>query len=312
MQSSLRSALDQIPQAQPIAQGLRAEFLADEAGIELQGAPINTRDFLIDPGTDGGRAGFFLDPIRPTSDQTSNSPQVVADLLFNEGADVPALIAAGTIYTQSDEGLTVYRDLGAQDVALDDLRVGLGLAAQISAADVQAISAVSSGAQGTLQGAGPSGSFIQSAVLLFIGGLLLNVMPCVFPILFLKLKTALSGQSDLRASFAWTSAGMIGTFAVLGGVLALIQAATGAQLTLGAWMQFPLTTLVLAALLVLFIANALGWFEFVLPASIAGAGQGRSGAFGDVLAGMVAALMGGACAGLCWPLPWPLPSQQGG
>ena len=165
-----------------------------------------------------------------------------------------------------------------------------------------------------------------AALFLFLGGLLLNVMPCVLPVLFVKMKALLAederstkdmvadgGQRALRRSFGWTALGIIVTFVALGAVLSLAQVVTGGVFTLGVWLQFPLTTVFLASLVILFIANAFGWFEFVVPARVLTLGanrqggshqgqnhQGRNhqGPLGDMLAGMVAALLGGACAGV--------------
>ena len=283
-----------------------------EDKITLSGPLGHRVDFLIDPTfsshlplsadtrPNAAQDGFFLHT------PTESGLGLAASFDLKPGADIQLILDSGMVYFQDEDGFWVLTDSlpevpGQVHYGQRELDILLGLTQPYPGETrvdwlTTERAAIANQLQADTTGLGRSlGSFLQAALLLFIGGLLLNIMPCVFPILFLKLKTALSGSADLRASFAWTAMGMIATFAMLGLFLALIQGVTGAQLTLGAWMQFPFTTMLLAALIVLFIANALGWFEFSVPGRIASV-QGQ-GVWGDVLAGAVAALLGGACAG---------------
>ena len=92
----------------------------------------------------------------------------------------------------------------------------------------------------------------QSAALAFLGGLLLNLMPCVFPVLFLKgLALVNSGNEErgkLRAHGFIYAAGIIVSFWVLVGVLLGLRAA-GATLGWGFQFQSPVFLALMAGLL---------------------------------------------------------------
>ncbi|HJU22679.1 MAG TPA: thioredoxin family protein, partial [Casimicrobiaceae bacterium] len=108
----------------------------------------------------------------------------------------------------------------------------------------------------------------------FVGGLLLNLMPCVFPILSLKaLGLATSSGDDRRAlrhegiAFA---AGVVLTFAALGLALAGLRAA-GEELGWGFQLQSPAVVTSLAILFFVIALNLSGLFEFGLfvPSDVA-------------------------------------------
>jgi thiol:disulfide interchange protein DsbD len=108
----------------------------------------------------------------------------------------------------------------------------------------------------------------------FVGGLLLNLMPCVFPILSLKaLGLAASSGDDRRAlrreglAFA---AGVVLTFAVLGLALAGLRAA-GEELGWGFQLQSPAVVTSLAILFFVIALNLSGVFEFglLVPSGVA-------------------------------------------
>ncbi len=112
-----------------------------------------------------------------------------------------------------------------------------------------------------------------------LGGLILNVMPCVLPVLSLKLMSAIghSGRSplEIRLGFLASAAGILTSFLVLaGGALAL--RAAGAAAGWGIQFQQPLFLVFMIVILTLFACNLLGLFEIVLPGSVADA-AGRVG-----------------------------------
>jgi thiol:disulfide interchange protein DsbD len=105
----------------------------------------------------------------------------------------------------------------------------------------------------------------------FVGGLILNLMPCVFPVLSLKLVSLLQHQrADHRPGAARAlaahgvvfAAGVVLSFVVLAGVLIGLRA-TGAQLGWGFQLQSPWVIASLTALFFLIGLNLLGAFEFV-------------------------------------------------
>jgi len=99
------------------------------------------------------------------------------------------------------------------------------------------------------------------------GGLLLNVMPCVFPILSLKaLSLARAGESQAEArteGLAYT-AGVVLACAALGAVLLALRAG-GAQIGWAFQLQEPLVVAALLLLAVAITANLAGLYEFAVP-----------------------------------------------
>jgi thiol:disulfide interchange protein/DsbC/DsbD-like thiol-disulfide interchange protein len=126
------------------------------------------------------------------------------------------------------------------------------------------------------------------------GGLLLNVMPCVFPILSLKaLSLARAGESEAQArreGLAY-SAGVIVACLALGAVMLALRAG-GEQVGWAFQLQEPLVVAGLLLLAVAISANLLGVFEFAVP-GIAGDGSPQ-GAFAT---GLLAAFVATPCTG---------------
>jgi thiol:disulfide interchange protein/DsbC/DsbD-like thiol-disulfide interchange protein len=106
-----------------------------------------------------------------------------------------------------------------------------------------------------------------------IGGLILNLMPCVFPVLSLKvLGFATHGESPstLKREALAFAGGVILTFIALGLVLTVLRAA-GEQLGWGFQLQSPAVVTALAILFFVLALNLSGVFEFgmVVPGSVA-------------------------------------------
>jgi len=137
----------------------------------------------------------------------------------------------------------------------------------------------------------PLGWLLLSALL---GGLLLNVMPCVFPILSLKaLSLVRAGESERQArAEGWAySAGVVLACLALGGLLLGLRAA-GAQVGWAFQLQEPLVVAALLLLAVAITANLLGIYEFAVP-GFAQTGSPR-GAFAT---GLLAAFVATPCTG---------------
>src|SRR5437763_1927427 len=124
------------------------------------------------------------------------------------------------------------------------------------------------------------------------GGILLNLMPCVFPILALKalhLSRVGSGAGHARSdALAYTAGAIVGTGA-LGAILLALKAA-GTEAGWAFQLQDPRTIMVLLLLAVAITANLLGWFE--LP--VLGGRAQPAGSFGT---GALAAFVATPCAG---------------
>jgi thiol:disulfide interchange protein len=104
-------------------------------------------------------------------------------------------------------------------------------------------------------------SFFLALVFAFVGGLILNVMPCVLPILALKLfsisKSTDKTKKENSIDAMWFSVGVVSTFLVLG-LIAIILKHSGTALGWG--FQFQYAGFVLGLIVVLFVL-ALGFFD---------------------------------------------------
>jgi suppressor for copper-sensitivity B len=139
--------------------------------------------------------------------------------------------------------------------------------------------------------AGLLGGLLPILGIALLGGFILNFMPCVLPVLSMKL-LALIGHAggarrEIRLGFLATGAGIVTSFLIMAGGLV---AARGAGLAIGWGVQFqePVFLAALTAIITLFACNLFGWFEIQLPAGLADLGA-RGGNFaGGVFATLLA------------------------
>ena len=130
------------------------------------------------------------------------------------------------------------------------------------------------------------------------GGLLLNIMPCVFPILSLKaLSLARAGETEAaarREALAY-AAGVVLTCLALGGLLLALRAG-GAAVGWAFQLQEPRVILLLLLLVTAIALNLAGLFR--LPALAGGDGLARSGGTrGAFFTGALAAFVATPCTG---------------
>ena len=139
-------------------------------------------------------------------------------------------------------------------------------------------------------------------LLAVLGGMILNLMPCVLPVLSIKLLSVVShgggDKRDVRIGFLAASAGILAMFLILAAGLAGLKAAGG---TVGWGIQFqqPAFLAFMIVILTLFAANMAGLFEFLLPRFIADVGDDagrRSGLTGHFMTGAFAALLATPCS----------------
>jgi thiol:disulfide interchange protein len=145
-------------------------------------------------------------------------------------------------------------------------------------------------APGTVAAAAPPGlawlAFFRISGLAFLGGLLLNLMPCVFPVLFLKgLALVNSGNEErhkLRMHGFVYAAGILVSFWALVGLLLALRAA-GSTVGWGFQFQSPVVLALMAGLLFFVGLSLAGQFEIGLTLTSAGgslaAKQGYAGSF---------------------------------
>ena len=145
--------------------------------------------------------------------------------------------------------------------------------------------------------AAASTSFLEASLFAVLGGLILNLMPCVFPILSMK---ALSLVHSSQKDRPWVDglvylAGVMVTFAGLAGVLLWLRS-LGEDVGWGFQLQSPLSVAILAYVLALVGFSLSGLFT--LGTSLQGTGQGlagKSGLVGTFFTGVLAVVVAAPC-----------------
>lgn len=139
-------------------------------------------------------------------------------------------------------------------------------------------------------------------LLAFIGGVILNVMPCVLPVLTIKFASALKARDQsprrVRAGFLMSALGIVSFMWGLALVLLAIRAG-GGSIGWGIQFQNPYFLIVMVCIVTLFAANLFGLFEINLPQSwntkMAGSGESK-GLAGDFWTGALAAVLATPCS----------------
>lgn len=116
-----------------------------------------------------------------------------------------------------------------------------------------------------------SGELMVVLASALLGGLILNLMPCVLPVLSIKLLGVVrgegSGTARIRLGFLATSAGIVVAFLALA-VVTLVLKAAGAVAGWGFQFQYPGFVISIALLYILFAGNLWGLFELGLPSAL--------------------------------------------
>ena len=137
---------------------------------------------------------------------------------------------------------------------------------------------IAQGASAAQETGGPSVLAMLGIALL--GGLILNLMPCVLPVLSLKFISVVSqggrAPAKIRAGFLATAAGIVASFMVIAGGLIAVKAA-GRSVGWGIQFQEPAFIAGMAVLVTLFACHLAGLFEVALPRFIANAASTRRG-----------------------------------
>jgi thiol:disulfide interchange protein len=156
-------------------------------------------------------------------------------------------------------------------------------------------------AAGGTNSASPARStgFLRIVGLAFLGGLILNLMPCVFPVLFLKgLALVQSGAEErhrLRLHGLVYTAGILVSFWTLVAVLLTLRGA-GARLGWGFQFQSPVFLSLMAGLLFFLALSLAGQFEIGLSLTSAGGGlAAKQGYTGSFFTGVLAVIVATPC-----------------
>ena len=134
-----------------------------------------------------------------------------------------------------------------------------------------------------------------------LGGLILNTMPCVLPVLSLKLfglvKSAGEGRRPVVFGSLATAAGIVLSFWLLAAA-AIAARSAGQAVGWGVQFQEPIFVALLTLIVLLFCLNLWGLFEIPLPARLANWADagGRQGLPGHLASGLFATLMATPCS----------------
>lgn len=242
---------------------------------------------------------------------TSDTPFAAADV-FVEGPD--SLAFAAPQVSSSGKGALALMELRVEGLslvkqALTDVPLTLTLvdsprSAQFNGAQpVPATAdmlALADALPADLKFHGPA--LLTMLALAVLGGLILNLMPCVLPVLSIKLLGVVGhggGQTrTVRMNFLASSAGIVSTFLALAGVLIALKSA-GLAIGWGIQFQHPWFLVAMALVVTLFACNLWGFFEVHLPDAVAEIGAAEThvhGLGGHFMTGALATLLATPCS----------------
>ena len=142
-------------------------------------------------------------------------------------------------------------------------------------------------------------SLVEALLFALLGGLILNLMPCVFPVLAMKAAAfaRLAGheRSAMRRDGVAYTLGVLVSFAVMAAIVIAIRASVG-DVSWGFQFQSPVFSLLIAYLFFVVGLNLSGVFEF--SSRFAGMGQGlaaRGGTAGAFFTGVLAVIVATPC-----------------
>lgn len=144
--------------------------------------------------------------------------------------------------------------------------------------------------------------FATILVFALVGGFVLNLMPCVLPVLSLKLLSAIryggAGHAKVRMGFLASAAGILFSFLLLAGFMIGLKY-SGAAIGWGIQFQQPLFLVFMIVLVTLFAANLWGLFEVPLPRFLAdtvGGSSDNGSVSGSFANGAFATLLATPCS----------------
>ena len=217
-----------------------------------------------------------------TQPSGTSGGRVVASLVKSALATGPASRLRGVWV--ADEGWSG----GVRNVAID-VAVGAPGSTGASAPSVAAPAPASGGL-----------ALLGTVGLALLGGLILNLMPCVFPVIGLKIIGFVNQAGAERRGVALHglafSAGVLLSFWGLAAILAVLRAG-GDQLGWGFQLQSPAFVFALAAVMLTFAMNMSGAFEFGVRATAVGQGlQTKQGLVGSFFTGFLATVVATPCS----------------
>ncbi len=224
------------------------------------------------------------------------------EIFIRAALPTPAGAATGTYPIRTNVTYQACDDKMCLAPVTTPATVGLTIAAGGEVANLEFFAAAETATGGGgSQVAGAGRGFLWFVLLGFLGGLILNAMPCVLPVLSLKvfglMKSAEGGRRALTTGSLATAAGIILSFLLLAGA-AIGARAAGVAVGWGIQFQEPLFVGALAVVILLFTLNMWGLFEIHLPGTLAKVGSSgpSEGLAGHLVTGFFATLMATPCS----------------
>lgn len=256
----LKTRFDQLPLPQPAATISETEWLS-QTDLEIR---------LNLPGIDLSRieALYFL-PFESDTLDLTRAPDVIV-----EGPQIVLRVAFEDATRERYDGLLWFQE-----------RVGGELVTAAFSIDVPSPVASSLGL-----------ALVQAILMALLGGMILNLMPCVFPVLSIKvlglMAEAGGSKQAQRQQGWWYTLGVVLTFVVIALVLMALRA-LGEQIGWGFQLQSPIVVALLAILFLMLGLNLSGFYTIGSALSVtAGPAGGRLGA---VSSGVLAVVIAAPC-----------------
>ncbi len=282
------------------------------------------------PG-DGAAAGLAIGAVAATAagpngglriEATAREPFAAPDL-FVEGA--PGDAFAAPRITTSEGGRRLVAEIDRIQAAEDPPPALSGTPVVLTLVDGPRSVEAKATVGAAVAAAPDAAAWLSILGVALLGGLILNLMPCVLPVLSLKLLSIVRlGGAEAgtprrqRLGLLATAAGIIASFLVLAAGAVGLKAA-GASVGWGIQFQEPVFLAAMAVIVTLFGANLLGLFEVVLPgramdAAARASGAGRpeqDGVAGPFLTGAFATLLATPCSAPSSAPRWASPCRAG-
>ncbi len=137
---------------------------------------------------------------------------------------------------------------------------------------------------------------VYTLLFIFIGGLALNLTPCVYPLIPITISYFAGQSTDRRRGLVWRAVIYVLGMAITYSVLGLLAAFTGELL--GSALQNPWVLIFIAVVLIGLALSMFGLYEIRIPQSLALlGGKNRTGYLGTLLMGLTVGLIAAPCIG---------------
>ena len=287
--------------ALPESQAFRAEAIADSASallVRLTPTPgyylyrDKTRFELINAsGVSLGAPAFPAG--KPYKDEHFGDVTVY----FDE-AEIPVPVMRTNTAAQALTLRVFFQGCLTEGICYPPMSEDIALSLPAGAGAVAPVAATAAGAAASPPANAASVGLLAALALAFFGGLILNLMPCVLPVLSFKalgLVQSGDGPQAARKHAIWYTLGVLVSFAAIGGAVLALRSA-GAALGWGFQLQQPGVVAALALLMFAVGLSLSGLWQF--GAGFAGAGQSlaqKSGIAGDFFTGVLAVVVASPC-----------------